>query len=244
MSTVPESKTASRVQGIGPEDDQFHSGFEPPGLAEQGPCVPDATAVGAASLLGSLLESALGAAALHVATSLIATFGSLSAVLAARHDQLAVLQGLTEAAIRLIEAAYATQRWAAQEQIRDRELIGDWSALERYLRATMRCRPVETAHGLFLDRKNHLVRGLMLGEGTVDHTPLYPREVVRHALLLDASALILVHNHPSGDPTPSTADIDMTRLIAAALGTVDVALHDHVIVGHNRIASFRAMRHL
>jgi DNA repair protein RadC len=198
----------------------------------------------AAETLASLLEAALEATAQPVATALLATFGSVAAVLAARHWQLATVPGMNDAAVRLVEAAYAVQRWAAQEEIRGRELLDGPAAVEWYVRVSLRGRTVEEAHGLFLDARNYLIRDLLLSEGTVDRIPLYPREVVRQALLLDASALILVHNHPSGDPTPSLADIELTRRVAAALCTVDIALHDHLIVGDNRITSLRAMKAL
>jgi DNA repair protein RadC len=196
---------------------------------------------GSATVLQALLGCVLGSAA-PVTGALIAGFGSVGAVLAARRSQLIEVPGMTEAAVRLLEAARTTCRWAAEEEIRGRPLIGGSSALERYLRATLRGQRVETVRGLFLDRKSRLIQDRLLGAGTVDHAPLYPREVVRHAIELDASALILVHNHPSGDPEPSPADIDTTRRIARALATIDVALHDHVIVGDNQILSLRARR--
>jgi DNA repair protein RadC len=108
-----------------------------------------------------------------------------------------------------------------------------------YLSVTMRHEPTEATRLLFLDRKNALIKDEIQHRGTVDHTPLYPREVVKRVLELGASAVILVHNHPSGDPTPSQSDIEMTRQLAAALGTINVALHDHVIVGRNREISLR-----
>ena len=94
---------------------------------------------------------------------------------------------------------------------------------------------------LFLDKKNRLIADEMLGQGTVDHAPVYPREVARRALELSASALILVHNHPSGDPHPSAADVDMTRQVAAAIRVLNIALHDHLVVGKDGVASFKAL---
>ena len=196
----------------------------------------------APSMLAALLAGALELAALAVAEALLATFGSLAAVLAARRWQLATVPGMNDAAVRLIEATYAVQRFAAQEEIRGRQLLDGSRAVKWYVRVSLRGRSIEEAHGLFLDARNYLIRDLLLSEGTVDRAPLYPREVVRQALLLDASALILVHNHPSGDPTPSPADIELTRRIAAALRTVDIALHDHLIVGDNRITSLRSIK--
>ena len=193
------------------------------------------------ALLEPLLVNALDTAALPVASALIETFGSLAAVLSAGRWRLAQVPGMTEAAAHLLEAAHAAVRWAAQEQIRERDLFDEPAAVESYVRATLRCRPTEEAHGLFLDAHNRLIRDVLLSRGIVNHTPLYPREVVRHALVLDASAMILVHNHPSGDPTPSALDIDSSHQVARALAAVNVALHDHLIVGDNRVASLRAL---
>jgi DNA repair protein RadC len=129
-----------------------------------------------------------------------------------------------------------------REPLEDRLVIGSASALLDYLSVTMRHEPTETTRILYLDRKNALIKDEIQQRGTVDHTPLYPREVVKRVLELGACAVILVHNHPSGDPTPSRNDIEMTRQLAAALGTINVALHDHVIVGRNKEASFRKLK--
>jgi DNA repair protein RadC len=190
-------------------------------------------------LLAALLTPALGTTATQVADALLATFGSLAAVLNARPRQLSQMPGMCKAAASLINSAAAIGRRAALEQIRERDLLDDHGAVELYLRSTLRCRAAEEARGLFLDARNRLICDLVLSRGTVSHTPLYPREVVRHALLLNASALILAHNHPSGDPSPSVADIATSRRIAQALAAVNVALHDHLIVGDNRIESLR-----
>jgi DNA repair protein RadC len=124
-------------------------------------------------------------------------------------------------------------------QLEDRPIIGSASALMDYLSVTMRHEPTEATRILFLDRKNALIKDEIQQRGTVDHTPLYPREVVRRVIELGASAIILVHNHPSGDPTPSQSDIEMTQRLAAALNTISVVLHDHVIVGRNKEISLR-----
>jgi DNA repair protein RadC len=129
-----------------------------------------------------------------------------------------------------------------REQIREREVIGSWSALIDYLQVALAHEPIEQFRVLFLDRKNVLIRDEVQQRGTVDHTPLYPRELARRALELGASAIIMVHNHPSGDPTPSRADIEMTRQVVQALGAVGVSVHDHVIVGKNRHTSFKSQR--
>jgi DNA repair protein RadC len=121
-------------------------------------------------------------------------------------------------------------------------VISTASALMDYLSVTMRHETTESTRILFLDRKNALIKDELHNRGTIDHTPLYPREVVKRVVELGASAVILVHNHPSGDPTPSQGDIEMTHRLAAALGTINVLLHDHVIVGRNRETSLRKLK--
>lgn len=211
-------------------------------LADMTLARPSHVADHATALLAVLLFCVLQKSAWPVAQGLIGGFGSLNAVLGARRSQLASVPGMTEAAVNLILAARATLRWAAEEEIRGRDLLASVEDVRRYLRVTMRGGSTEVVHGLFLDRKNHLIRDVVLAVGTVDHAPLYPREVVRHAIELDASALILYHNHPSGDPEPSLADIETTRNVARALSAIHVALHDHLIVGGEEITSMRARR--
>jgi DNA repair protein RadC len=129
-----------------------------------------------------------------------------------------------------------------REQIQDRPVIGSWTALTDYLQVALAHEPIEQFRVLFLDRKNILIRDEVQQRGTVDHTPLYPREITRRALELQASALIMVHNHPSGDPTPSRADIEMTKQVVQALTPVGITVHDHIIVGKNRHTSFKSQR--
>ncbi len=129
-----------------------------------------------------------------------------------------------------------------REQIQERSVIGSWTALLDYLQVALTHEPIEQFRVLFLDRKNLLIRDEVQQRGTVDHTPLYPREITRRALELQASAIIMVHNHPSGDPTPSRADIEMTKQVVQALGAVGISVHDHVIVGKNRHTSFKSQR--
>ena len=121
-----------------------------------------------------------------------------------------------------------------------RPVISSWTALIDYLTQVMSHEPAEHFRLLFLDRKNILIKDEVQSRGTVDHTPLYPREVVKRALELAASAVIMVHNHPSGDPTPSQADVTMTRQVVDALQPVGITVHDHVIIGKNRHTSFRS----
>ena len=132
----------------------------------------------------------------------------------------------------ILEARDILGRYLSQNPV-----IGSWQALMDYCALTVRG-PIERFHVLYLDRKNLLIADEAQGRGTVDHVPVYPREVVRRALELQASALILTHNHPSGDPTPSHADIEMTRRILAACAAVGLTVHDHVIVGRDQVVSF------
>jgi DNA repair protein RadC len=129
-----------------------------------------------------------------------------------------------------------------REQIRERPVLSSWSALLDYLQVALSHEPIEQFRVLFLDRKNVLIKDEVQQRGTVDHTPLYPREIVKRALELAASAIIMVHNHPSGDPTPSRADLDMTQQVVTALAAVGIQVHDHVIVGKNKHTSFKSQR--
>lgn len=174
------------------------------------------------------------------ATALLDRFGTLAAVLAADPDDLASVPGIDRAAARHLRALHDLIGFCLREKLAERPLIDNRAALERYLAQRLAWRPVEELHALFLDRKNRLLRHETLATGTVDHTPLYLREVVRRTLLLNASALILAHNHPSGDPTPSRHDIELTRELALALALFKIPLHDHIIIGHNALYSMRA----
>jgi DNA repair protein RadC len=129
-----------------------------------------------------------------------------------------------------------------REQIQDRPVISSWTALLEYLQVTLSHEPIEQFRVMFLDRKNILIKDEVQQRGTVDHTPLYPREIVKRALELAASSIIMVHTHPSGDPTPSRADLDMTKQMVTALQAVGITVHDHVIVGKNKHLSFKSQR--
>ena len=150
-----------------------------------------------------------------------------------RDDDLRFTQALLKAVQELLQRVL-------KEQLRERPAITSKEALRAYLKVAMEHEATEQFRLLFLDRKNILIRDEVQSRGTVDHTPLYPREVVKRALELGASALIMVHNHPSGDPTPSQADIETTRQVVAALAQVGIALHDHLIVGRAGQVSLRA----
>jgi DNA repair protein RadC len=128
----------------------------------------------------------------------------------------------------------------AKAKVLNREVVSSWDALITYCRTAMAHRETEQFRVLYLDRKNVLIADEAQAEGTVDHVPVYPREVAKRCLELSASAIILVHNHPSGDPTPSGADIEMTQRILDACGAIDVSVHDHVIIGKDQELSFRS----
>ncbi len=175
------------------------------------------------------------------AARLVERFGSLGGVLTATTVQLRTLEGMSETAISMLKATQAALRRVLRGPLEEPVTIGSWKALTDYLGVDMRYERVETLRLLFLDRKNHLIRDETMHRGTVDHTPLYPREVARRALELQASALIMAHNHPSGDPTPSTADIETTKQVQQALTILGVTLHDHIIMAARGMQSLRTL---
>lgn len=177
-----------------------------------------------------------------LAKALIRRFGSFAEVLGAERARLLEVEGIgpgVASDLKLIEAA---GRRLARGEIRERELLTSWSGLHEYLRATMAFAAREEFRILFLDKRNHLIADEVQGRGTVDHTPVYPREVARRALELSATAIILAHNHPSGDPKPSSADVAMTRDIIAVLAPLNILVHDHVIMARNGHASLKGMK--
>ncbi|MEO1092087.1 MAG: DNA repair protein RadC [Pseudomonadota bacterium] len=179
-----------------------------------------------------------------LASALVERFQSLGGVLNATTDELRELDGVGEVTISMFKAIQVTLRRVLRAPLEAPITIGSWQALVDYLGVDMRFERVETLRLLFLDRKNNLIRDETMHRGTVDHTPLYPREVARRALELHASALIMAHNHPSGDPTPSRADIETTRQVQSALGTLGITLHDHLILAARGIASLRTLGHI
>ena len=175
-----------------------------------------------------------------LAKDLIAAFGSLADVISADATKLAEFPGMGETGAAAIKAAQAAAQRLLHAEMKNTEVISSWQALVDYLTVKAGYEPIEQFRVLYLDRKNKLILDEALGRGTVDHTPVYPREVVKRALELNASALILAHNHPSGDPKPSRADIDMTRKVKDALATVNIRLHDHVVIGRAGHVSFKS----
>ncbi|MCS6855753.1 MAG: DNA repair protein RadC [Elioraea sp.] len=176
-----------------------------------------------------------------LAKALIARFGSFANVLAAPPEALRAVPGVGDAVVVALKVAQAAALKLAAAEVRDAPVLNAWDKLIAYLHAALAREPVEQVRVLYLDAKNRLKADEVHGRGTVNHTPLYPREIVRRALELQATALILVHNHPSGDPTPSRPDIELTREIREAAALFGIALHDHVIVGNGRVASFRQL---
>ena len=176
-----------------------------------------------------------------LAKALIQRFGSLAAVLAADPEALRGVPGMGDAKIAVLLVAREAATRLAREDLRDRPLLSSWDRLVDYCRITLGHETVEQFRVLFLDRKNRLIADERQQRGTVDHTPVYPREVVKRALELGASAMILVHNHPSGDPTPSPADVEMTRAVAEAAKSLGIALHDHLILARSGQTSLRGL---
>lgn len=174
-----------------------------------------------------------------LAKALVAEFGSLAAVLAAPTERLSKVPGCGEAVIAALKVTREAGLRMLQAEAKARPALSNWQALLDYCRAQLQHEPVEQFRILFLDRKNQVIADEQQQRGTVDHTPVYPREVVKRALELNAAALILVHNHPSGDPTPSRADIEMTKQVASAAATMGIAVHDHLIIGRKGHTSFR-----
>ena len=195
-----------------------------------------------ARLLETLLAPVCGAArAPAVAARLLAAFGGLAGVVAAPEARLQTVAGWDRRAAAQIKAVEAVALRLARAPLLDRPVLSCWDALLAYLRASLAHGGTERMRVLFLDRRNALIADEEVAVGTVDHVPVYPREVVRRALELDASALILAHNHPSGDPAPSESDRAMTEAVRDAAAVLGLALHDHVIVGRGREVSFRAL---
>jgi DNA repair protein RadC len=177
-----------------------------------------------------------------LAKALIARFGSFAEVVGARPERLAEIEGLGEAAIVEIRIIEAAARRLAKSSIEKRPSMSSFAAVVDYCRTAMAFLDHEEFRILFLDKKNFLIADEVQGVGTVDQAPVYPREIMRRALELGASALILVHNHPSGDPEPSTEDIYLTHQIIAIGKSLKIAVHDHLIIGKHGHASLKGMR--
>lgn len=176
-----------------------------------------------------------------LAKALLARFGSFAEVIAAPRARLMEVKGVGEAVANHLKIVEAAAHRLAKTQVIGKPALSSWTALLDYCTAAMARSANEEFRILFLDRKNVLIADEVQNRGTVDHTPVYPREIVKRALELSASAIILVHNHPSGDPTPSKADILMTREIVAAAKALGLAVHDHLVIGRGGHASFKSL---
>ena len=175
-----------------------------------------------------------------LAHALIAEFGDYNRVLSAPMQALTGVRGIGAATALDLKLVEAAAHRLSRARVLNRPVLSSWDALLSYCHAVLSHQPTEQFRVLYLDRKNTLVADEAQARGTVDHVPVYPREVAKRALELNASALILVHNHPSGDPTPSDADIDMTGQIERALNVLGIVLHDHLVIGKSREVSFRS----
>lgn len=179
-----------------------------------------------------------------LARLLLDTFGDFNRVVSASPARLQMVKGVGDAVVLELKIVEASAQRLMRAKVMNRPLLSSWDALLDYCHTAMSHRETEQFRILFLDRKNVLIADEEQAKGTVDHVPVYPREVVKRALELNASAIILVHNHPSGDPTPSDADISMTHQVQDAAQVLGITLHDHLIIGKSRELSFRSKGYL
>lgn len=177
-----------------------------------------------------------------IAKALLDRFGSLAAVFGAPTGLLQEVKGVGEAVALDLKLISTVAHRTLKSELRGKQVLSSWSSVIQYCHAAMAHETREQFRILFLDKRNALIADEVQGHGTVDHTPVYPREVVKRALELSATALILVHNHPSGDPTPSRADIDMTKMIIDTAKPLGITVHDHIIIGKDGHASLKGLR--
>ncbi len=175
-----------------------------------------------------------------LARRLLETFSDFNGVVSAPASRLREIKGAGESVVTELKIVEAAAHRLARSRVLRKQVVSSWDALLEYCQTAMAHKDIEQFRILFLDRKNVIIADEAQARGTVDHVPVYPREVVKRALELNASALILVHNHPSGDPTPSQADIDMTAQIQLAAEALGITLHDHLVIGKSRELSFRS----
>ncbi|MGB0719932.1 MAG: RadC family protein [Bdellovibrionales bacterium] len=174
-----------------------------------------------------------------LAKALLAQFGSLQALMAATPHELMRINGVSENTAAALKAVHATAARMMKQDIQSKPLLNNWSRMMDYCYATMAHEKKEHFRVLFMNKKNELLADEIQSSGTVDHTPAYPREIVKRALELGATAMVLMHNHPSGDPKPSQADVDMTRQIIHAAAPLNIIIHDHIIISKNGYTSFK-----
>ena len=176
-----------------------------------------------------------------LARRLLKRFGDMAGLAAASNEQLGAVDGCGPAAIAAIRSMQAAAQAILRGRLQDAPVLSAWDQVEDYLRVAMGAAPREHFRVLYLDRKNRLIADEIASEGTVSQTTIFPREIARRALELSASAVLLAHNHPSGDPTPSREDVQMTARVAAACSAIDVTVHDHLVIAANRTASLKAL---
>lgn len=192
-------------------------------------------------LLARLLAAAApNAPSARMAATLLRQHGSLARVLCASDQRLKSVTHMTEDTIAHLRLTQAVAETITRKQLDDRPILGSWQTVMDYCRATMAHRDVGEVRVFYLNRKNHLIADEQHSRGTVDHAPFYPREVIKRALEMSASALVVVHNHPSDDPTPSTGDIALTRQLGEASKMMGLTPHDHIIITPSGEVSFRA----
>ena len=177
-----------------------------------------------------------------LAKELLKTFGSFGEAISAPVERLKKTKGLGDAAVTELKLVQAAANRLLRGEVRRRPVLSSWSNVLDYYRAAMAFEDKEQFRILFLDKRNQLIADEVAQTGTVDHTPVYPREVVKRALELSATAVILIHNHPSGDPTPSRADVQMTQAIIEVAKPLGIAVHDHIIVGKDGHASLKGLK--
>ena len=168
-----------------------------------------------------------------LAKDILARFGSFAETVAASPERLQEIEGVTDAVVTELKIVQAAALRTSQGEVKKRPVLAAMSTVLAYLRSAMAFEDREQFRILFLDRRNRLISDEVQSRGTIDHTPVYTREVLKRALELSASAIILAHNHPSGDPTPSTADIEMTKLIMSVAAKLGVTVHDHIVLGRD-----------
>lgn len=176
-----------------------------------------------------------------IAKALLARFGNINAVIGASIPEMVAIDGVGESVAVHLKSVHAILIRAGREEIEQKPILNSWSFLLGYLRTALENEKREQFRVLFLDKKFRLIKDEKMNDGTIDHAPVYPREIARRALELSASSVILVHNHPSGDPKPSGQDIAMTRKIIDALLAIEIAVHDHIIVGLSGSVSMKAL---
>ena len=194
------------------------------------------------ALLALLLGRSLRQVSAPAVNALFDRFGDIAAIASADVPELARASGLGPAALTDLKLLRVLSERLVRAEASRRPVITSWTALLAYVRVALAEEPREQFRALFLDKRNVLIADEVQGQGTVDHTPVYPREIVRRALELSSTALILIHNHPSGDPTPSRADIEMTKTIIDTAKPLGIAVHDHIIIGRDGHASFKGLR--